>query len=166
MSIESYGDADRVFRRALVASALAYAIFHHLGLLPDGLGSGPRGTQWADWLDLAVPWLVLVPAAVALSAGHVTQRVWAVFGAGALAYASGHGIHLAANSVGNASPGPTTHLWDEVVGHYLARGRRAGRRAVAQLRSGPATAVNHSRWPGRACAARPMSAETTTAITG
>ena len=34
-------------------------------------------------------------------------------------YASGHGIHLAANSIGNDSPGQTAHLWDEVVGHHL-----------------------------------------------
>lgn len=119
MSIESYGDADRVFRRALAASALAHTVCHHLGLLPSGLGSGPRGTQWADWLDLLVPWLVLVPAACALWAAAVGPRVWIAFGAGALAYASGHGIHLAANSVGNAAPGPTAHLWDEVVGHYI-----------------------------------------------
>jgi hypothetical protein len=45
--------------------------------------------------------------------------VWAVFGAGVIAYTSGHGIHLAANSVGNVSPGSTAHLWDEVVGHYV-----------------------------------------------
>jgi hypothetical protein len=42
-----------------------------------------------------------------------------VFGAGAVTYATGHGIHLAANSVGNADPGPTAHLWDEVVGHDI-----------------------------------------------
>lgn len=120
MSIdESYGDADHVFRRTLAASALAYAVCHHLGLLPSGLGSAPRGTQWADWLDLLVPWLVLVPAALALRAARVGPRVWAVFGAGVIAYTSGHGIHLAANSVGNADAGPTAHLWDEVVGHYI-----------------------------------------------
>lgn len=34
-------------------------------------------------------------------------------------YASGHGIHLAANSIGNVSPGPTARLWDEVVGHCV-----------------------------------------------
>jgi hypothetical protein len=34
-------------------------------------------------------------------------------------YASGHGVHLAANSVGNVEPGPTAHLWDEVVGHHV-----------------------------------------------
>lgn len=38
---------------------------------------------------------------------------------GAIAYASGHGIHLAANSIANADPGETAHLWDEVVGHAV-----------------------------------------------
>lgn len=107
---------------ALAGTALAYALLHHLGLLPDGLGAGPEGTQWVDWIDLLVPWLVLVPAGLAMwSAGpaSATPRAWAAVGAGALAYTSGHGIHLAANSVGNVAPGETAHLWDEVVGHYL-----------------------------------------------
>jgi hypothetical protein len=108
-----------MYLRALLLTALAYAVTHHLGLLPDGLGAGPEGTQWADWLDLLVPWLVLVPAAVTLHAAGVAPRVWAAFGVGAVAYASGHGIHLAANSVHNAAPGETAHLWDEVVGHHL-----------------------------------------------
>ncbi|WP_435741385.1 hypothetical protein [Nocardioides sp. SYSU DS0663] len=105
--------------RRLAATALSYAVLHHLGLLPDGLGTAPEGTRWADWLDLAVPWLVLAPAAATLASAPATGRAWLTFGAGALAYASGHGIHLAANSVANADPGPTAHLWDEVVGHVL-----------------------------------------------
>jgi hypothetical protein len=40
----------------------------------------------------------------------------------------GHGIHLAANSVGNVAPGMTVHLWDEVVGHLV---RYAGVALVA-----------------------------------
>jgi hypothetical protein len=108
-----------MYSRALAVTALAYAVTHHLGLLPSGLGPAPEGTRWADWLDLAVPWLVLVPAAMTLVAAAPTRRTWMVFGAGAVAYASGHGIHLAANSVGNADPGQTAHLWDEVVGHYV-----------------------------------------------
>lgn len=120
MSIEgSHAEVDRDYRRALAATALSYALCHHLGLLPSGLGEGPHGTRWADWLDLLVPWLVLVPAAITLRAGAVPARVWAVFGAGVVAYTSGHGIHLAANSVGNVDPGETAHLWDEVVGHYI-----------------------------------------------
>lgn len=108
-----------MYLRALAATACAYAVLHHLGLLPDGLGTGPEGTQWADWLDLAIPWLVLLPAATTLHAARATAKTWLVFGCGAVAYASGHGIHLAANSIGNESPSPTAHLWDEVVGHYL-----------------------------------------------
>jgi hypothetical protein len=108
-----------MYRRALVWAGVAYVLCHHLGLLPSGLGPGPRDTRWADWLDLAVPWLVLAPPAVALRAAEVTARVWVVFGAGVTAYASGHGIHLAANSIGNAAPGATAHLWDEQVGHYV-----------------------------------------------
>ncbi|RJS46975.1 hypothetical protein [Nocardioides cavernaquae] len=108
-----------MYGRALASTALAYAVVHHLGLLPSGLGSTVDGTRVADWLDLAIPWLVLIPAALTLQAAQVGRRVWWIFGAGALAYANGHGMHLAANSVGNIDPGPTAHLWDEVVGHYI-----------------------------------------------
>lgn len=108
-----------MYLRALLVTAVAYAVTHHLGLLPDGLGQAPEGTRWADWLDLLVPWVVLVPAALTLRAAVAGPRVWATFGAGAIAYASGHGIHLAANSVHNNAPGETAHLWDEVVGHQL-----------------------------------------------
>ena len=108
-----------MYSRALAITALAYAVTHHLGLLPSGLGAAPESTRWADWLDLAVPWLVLVPAAATVYAAEATRSTWVAFGAGAVAYASGHGIHLAANSVGNADPGQTAHLWDEVVGHYV-----------------------------------------------
>ncbi|MBI2242837.1 MAG: hypothetical protein HYU55_02385 [Nocardioides sp.] len=107
------------YGRRLALTALSYAVLHHLGLLPDGLGTAPRQTRWTDWLDLVVPWLVLVPAALTLVAARPGRWTWVLFGAGAIAYASGHGIHLAGNSVGNADPGPTAHLWDEVVGHSI-----------------------------------------------
>ena len=118
-SAEPASGGTGVYSWALALTALSYAVLHHLGLLPGGLGPAPEGTQWADWLDLAVPWLVLTPAAVTMWAAGASVRWWAVFGAGVVAYASGHGIHLAANSVSNAAPGETAHLWDEVVGHYL-----------------------------------------------
>jgi len=35
----------------LAATAIVYAVVHHLGLLPNGVGDGPEGTRWADWLD-------------------------------------------------------------------------------------------------------------------
>jgi hypothetical protein len=109
----------RMYGRALAATALAYVVLHHLGLLPGGLGDAPDNTRWVDWMDLAVPWLVLTPAAVTIWAAAPPARTWAVFGAGVVAYTSGHGIHLAANSIGNERPDPTAHLWDEVVGHYV-----------------------------------------------
>ena len=115
-----------MYGRWLAATAVVYAVVHHLGLLPSGLGPAVHGTRVADWLDLAVPWLVLLPAALTLQAAQVAPRVWWTFGAGAVAYASGHGMHLAANSVGNVDPGPTAHLWDEVVGHYVWYAGAAG----------------------------------------
>lgn len=108
-----------MYGRALATTALSYAVLHHLGLLPDGLGDGPDGSRWGDWLDLLVPWLVLAPAAWTMVAAETDRRTWLAFGMGALAYANGHGIHLAGNSVANVEPGPTAHLWDEVVGHAI-----------------------------------------------
>lgn len=108
-----------MYARALAGAALSYAVLHHLGLLPDGLGEAPEGTRWADWLDLLVPYLVLGPAALALAAARPDARTWALFGLGSIAYAGGHGMHLAANSIGNVDPGDTAHLWDEVVSHHV-----------------------------------------------
>jgi hypothetical protein len=113
------GMLARMYSRALAATALAYVVLHHLGLLPAGLGEGPEGTRLSDWIDLAVPWLVLAPAGVTMGAAQAPLRSWVIFGAGVIAYTSGHGIHLAANSIGNADPGQTAHLWDEEVGHAL-----------------------------------------------
>ena len=110
---------DRRYLAWLTASAAAYAVGHHLGLLPDGLGQGPDGTRWAYWLDLLLPCVVLAPAAATLAAARAPARLSWLLGLGAVAYASGHGVHLAANSVANADPGPTAHLWDEVVGHAV-----------------------------------------------
>jgi hypothetical protein len=98
---------------------MAYVVAHHLGLLPDGLGAAPEGTQWADWVALAVPVVVLVPAAMVLREAGCAGKDWVLFAVGCVIYAWGQGIHLAANSVNNASPGQPAHLWDEVVGHLV-----------------------------------------------
>src|SRR3954447_25348228 len=103
----------------LALSALAYVVAHHLGLVPGGLGAAPDGTQWADWVALAVPVVVLVPAAMVLREARSAPGEWFLFGLGSVIYAWGQGMHLAANSVNNASPGRTAHLWDEVVGHLV-----------------------------------------------
>jgi hypothetical protein len=106
----------------LVLLALGYGFFHHVGTLLAGLGDvGGTRTRWADWADLATPYVVTGAAAGALRAAHASRRAWAVFWLAAVLYVEGHGIHLAANSVGNAIGGDTepAHLWDEHVGHYL-----------------------------------------------
>lgn len=106
-------------RRVLAATAAAYVVLHHLGLVPEGFGPGPDGTRWADWVDLALPWIVVGLAGWAVWTSGPAPRVLALFLAGTIAYTSGHGIHLAGNSIGNAAPSPTAHLWDEPVGHNL-----------------------------------------------
>ncbi|HEX8498867.1 MAG TPA: hypothetical protein VF661_16830 [Actinomycetales bacterium] len=103
----------------LALSACAYAVLHHIGSLPGGLGEAPGPTRWVDWLDLAVPYLVLAPVVGTLVAARATVRAALVAAVGAVAYTSGHGIHLAANSIANAAPSPTAHLWDEPVGHAI-----------------------------------------------
>jgi len=105
-------------RRRLLGFALAVIVGHHDGVLLAPLGEvGP--TRWADWIDLALPLAVLGFAGATLLSADARRPTWIVFALGALLYAQGHGIHLAANSVSNVDPGETAYLWDEVVGHYL-----------------------------------------------
>ncbi|WP_067472649.1 hypothetical protein [Actinomadura hibisca] len=102
----------------LAVTAAAYSLTHHTGVATARLGTvGP--TRWADWIDLLTPYAVLLTAAATLHTAHARPRAWLLYLAGALTYAEGHGIHLAANSVTNTAPGPTAHLWDEVAGHYI-----------------------------------------------
>lgn len=104
--------------RAFAVTMLAYGVLHHVGTLPSSfemMGS----TRWTDWLDVLTPYAVLLPAAVTLLSAGAWLRRWAVYLVGAVMYADGHGIHLAANSIGRTAPGPAVHLWDEVVGHYV-----------------------------------------------
>ncbi|MXG90381.1 hypothetical protein [Nocardioides flavescens] len=105
--------------RLLALTALSYAACHHLGALPEGLGQAGRGTHVTDWIDLLLPFLVLGPALATLAAARASRATWAAAAVGSMLYASGHGIHLAANSIGNVAPGETAHLWDEQVGHWI-----------------------------------------------
>jgi hypothetical protein len=104
--------------RRLAAFAVAVVVGHHTGALWDWLGA-VGSTNWADWIDLFVPYAVVGFGAAVLTAAGAGRRAWIVFGLGGLAYTQGHGIHLAANSIGRVDPGVTAHLWDEVVGHYF-----------------------------------------------
>jgi hypothetical protein len=102
-----------------VVTAVAYSLAHHLGSLPDGLGDAGRGTRVADWLDLVVPFVVLLPALGTLLAAGASRATYLWFAVGSWLYATGHGVHLSANSIGNADPSPAAHLWDEQVGHWV-----------------------------------------------
>ncbi|MFA1550301.1 hypothetical protein [Actinomadura chokoriensis] len=105
-------------RRWLIATVALYVITHHLGFALAPLGAIGH-TRWADWIDILIPYTVLLTAAAALHAAKANPRTWALYLTGAITYTEGHGIHLAANSIYNSQPGPTAHLWDETVGHYI-----------------------------------------------
>ena len=117
----TYADRrDGGFGGWLVLLAIGYAVSHHVGTLFAGLGDvGSTDTRWADWIDLATPYVVTGAVAGALRAARASRVTWTVFWFAAVVYTQGHGIHLAANSVGNAVPGQPAYLWDEHVGHYL-----------------------------------------------
>lgn len=106
------------YLRRLAALAIAYTLTHHIGFGLAPLGS-IGDTRWADWFDLLTPYAVLLTAAAALRAGGAGPRTWTLYLVGAITYVEGHGIHLAANSVGNVDPGGLAHMWDEYAGHYL-----------------------------------------------
>jgi hypothetical protein len=106
--------------RWLAWFALSVIIGHHVGTIFGGLGSSGRGTEWADWIDLLTPYAVVGTALGALLAARADRRTWLLAALGTVVYVQGHGIHLSANSIGNArGNAQPTHLWDEVVGHYL-----------------------------------------------
>ncbi len=117
--------------RWLLVFGVTYGLLHHQGFVLARLGTvDGTGTRWADWIDLATPYLVLAPLVVALALLQpaVSSRIWIAFATGATAYIQGHGIHLAANSVSNVAVDEAVanrrlldvvHLWDELVGHYL-----------------------------------------------
>jgi hypothetical protein len=120
--------SDRTIRRSsavrssrwLAAFAVAVVIGHHVGTLFGPLGEVGSQTEWADWADLMTPYAVVGTALGALLAAGADRQAWLVAAVGTVVYADGHGIHLAANSVGNArGNGQPVHLWDEVVGHYV-----------------------------------------------
>ena len=100
--------------------ALSYNVLHHLGALPGGLGDAGGGTRWVDWTTLVTPYVVVGSALAALRAAGSDRRGWTIALVGCALYVQGHGINLAANSISNVRGDQApTHLWDEVVGHWL-----------------------------------------------
>ncbi len=104
--------------RRLAWFAVTVVLAHHLGTALEPLG-GQGDTRWADWVDLAVPYVVVGAAAATLAAARPGWRHWLLLAAAGLLYTQGHGIHLAANSIANVEPSDVAHLWDETVGHWL-----------------------------------------------
>ena len=102
----------------LAALLLAYGFFHHSGTVLRPLGT-VGDTRWADWVDVLTPYVMTGLAASVLAAAGCSRRQWWLFGLAAIGYTQGHGIHLAANSVGNVDPSGVAHFWDEYIGHYV-----------------------------------------------
>lgn len=113
----------------LAALAMSIVVFMQIGTFARPLGD-VGGTRAADWLDLLTPWAVVGCAAWVLLASRAQTGgrspdgwSWSVLAVGGIAFAEGKGLHLAANSIGNAEPTGTAadlaHLWDETVGHWI-----------------------------------------------
>jgi len=107
-----------------MAFAIGYNLAHHNSLV--GEYQAPRGTRAADWVDIATPFVVVLPLLWFLAGQRPRWGHQLGAAVGAILYVEGHGIHLAANSVSNAGGadaiGPAAevaHFWDEVAGHYL-----------------------------------------------
>jgi hypothetical protein len=98
--------------RPLLAFAAAVFVFHNLPTLAGRFG---------DWIDLVTPFAVLGAAALVLLALRAPLWVAALALAAGVAFADGHGIHLAANSIRGVAlageAGDTAYFWDERFGH-------------------------------------------------
>jgi hypothetical protein len=97
--------------RALLGFSGAVFVFHNL---PAVAGDA------ADWVDLLTPFAVVGASALVLRRG-APAVVFAVAVIGVLLYVNGHGIHLAANSIGHerltGEARDVAHFWDEEWGH-------------------------------------------------
>ncbi len=110
---------------ALGCFVVSYSVMHHNGLF--GSAEVGAGTRLADWIDLATPFAVVLPLLWFLWLQRPRRRWWVVGALGSMLYVQGHGIHLAANSIGNVASSDDAsqrtvdliHLWDEFVGHYV-----------------------------------------------
>src|ERR671923_688901 len=108
----SRDEPGRETSRALLAFAGAVLVFHHLPSL--------AGETAGDRMDLVTPFAVVGAAALVL--GRSAPRVALVVAIlAAITYVDGHGIHLAANSIGHeelaGEAEDVTHFWDETFGH-------------------------------------------------
>ena len=70
--------------RWLAGFAVAVVIGHHIGTLLGPLGTVGPETEWADWVDLLTPYVVVGTACGALLAAGADRRAWVVAAVGAL----------------------------------------------------------------------------------
>jgi hypothetical protein len=122
---------------ALLAFAACFFVFHHLRSLV--------GDRAGDWIDLVTPFAIVATTAAALMSIAVAPRAVLLAVVGAVLYVDGHGIHLAANSIGHEPLGgdakDVTHFWDETFGHiewHLGWMTLAAALALAEASSGAA----------------------------
>ena len=106
----------RWFAVAVIVGMQAGTIFKPLGSIGD--------TRVADWIDLLTPFAILGCAVMVLRSTAAGRWAWAWMFLGGVAFALGHGLHLAANSISNVADGAVAdasivHLWDEVASHYI-----------------------------------------------
>jgi hypothetical protein len=97
---------------ALLAFAAVFLLFHHVPSF--------AGETAGDWIDLVTPFAVVAASAFLLGR-QAPGYALAVALLGAVLYVDGHGIHLAANSIGHeeltGEAEDVTHFWDETWGH-------------------------------------------------
>lgn len=108
----------------MAAFAVAVSVTHHLGVLTSRSGRIGPLTGY-DLLDTLTPYLVVGTALLVLVSTGTDRTGWCLAALGAVAYVQGHALHLAANSISNETeraglqPSDATHLYDEVLGHYV-----------------------------------------------
>lgn len=112
-----------------------FALAMIIGLQAEALlrpFSSVQGVRILDWAVLLTPYAILGSAAVVLLRAGADREHWVVLGVGGITFATGFGLHLAANTISgiHAAQPPATiagagdlaaiiHMWDEVVSHYL-----------------------------------------------
>jgi hypothetical protein len=97
---------------ALLAFALVFLVFHHVPSF--------AGDTAGDWIDLVTPFAVVAASTFLLGRGAPAYAI-ALALVSAVLYVDGHGIHLAANSIGHeeltGDAEDVTHFWDETWSH-------------------------------------------------
>ncbi len=98
---------------AFLVFAASFAVFQHV---PSFLGSA------GDYVDLVTPFAVVGTAALVLVSLRAPPAAIVLALVAGVLYVDGHGIHLAANSIGNESglagdAEDVAHFWDELFGH-------------------------------------------------